>query len=328
MKNKKSFTLMEILISAALFTTVAIMATMTITSVVNSRSKTSQLKNINITAQKVFNEIDKELRSGNANKQVYVCSFDYSGQLVGRDIPTIGTQGWWGTSTNDPPNDFIKEGLPYTTEVFGEQIGNRRIGNVLQVVELDQHTPDTDVGWHSQWEIDYPPNYTHITKITQYSVDFQVPINLSDPEQGPQLVKTVLNINDTMAGYYFPCRNLAVFEQRYNWQNIEVTDLLPDNIELSTTNLGDISTRYFIVEGCDDIRGTNDNWTTGGNRRAYPDVGGLPRSCLDTDTATDQSVYGPLIRIVLGLESGVASNQGARSTQSVFRTTFQTRKVY
>ena len=137
MKNFKSFTLMEILLGALIFVVVGIMATATITSAVNTRNKTKQQRTINMAAQRIFDEIGRTIRDGNPKKQIYICSHDSQGQLV----PPYKI---WG-SVNEPPNDFVKDAVGagfnentirynINNPAFGEQLGERRMGNILQIV--------------------------------------------------------------------------------------------------------------------------------------------------------------------------------------------------
>lgn len=353
-KKVKSFTLMEILLGAFIFVIVAIMATAIISSVVNTRTKTNQQRTINMAAQRIFDEIGKTIKDGNPKKHIYICSHDYEGHVV----PDA-----WGTE-NEPPNDFVSDIIdkvnpldPFAFEFrirnilapFGEKIGSRRMGNVLQIVEFDADTDEnSEVGWHPQARL--PDNLNpdngeyHIQKITQYSVEFTTRGSSTvDAEQGTQLTKYVIdNINnidfatlsESDTSWWFPCRNLRTLTD-YTIFNAQTINLLPENTKLRDLipipGEEDLHSRYFIVEGCDDLRPNSDNapW----ERKAYPDFGGDPSiypplTCSNPTTLTGQSMYGPIIRVAIGLESGIeVGPRGTGYTRSVFRTTFQTRRV-
>ncbi|MFH1749407.1 MAG: hypothetical protein ABH837_00685 [bacterium] len=323
-KKHKSFTLMEILLGSLIFVSVAIMATGIISSVVNARNKTTQQKNINTAAQKIFDEIGREIRDGNPKKQVYICSFDQAGQVV--DWPV----GAWG-DPNQPPNDFVLDYISIPNPPFGEQIGSRRIGNTLQIVEFDAGTTnDTEVGWHNT---SYQNIEHHITRVTQFSVEFLD----NNGTQGTQIIKYLLDedtiniLEDGTGPYWMPCRNLEIFENHPATDDlIQTFELLPENISLIELNnpwgIIDIDIMEFIVEGCDDLK-TNTDDLGSGPGVGYPDFGGEPITCPDLTTATDQSMYGPLIRISLGLQGGVEGPQSGQFTESVFRTSFQTRRI-
>ncbi len=332
MQKRKSFTLIEILISAILFTTVALMATAIIAGVVNSRNKVIQQKHINSAAQQIFDEIGRTIRVGSPNKQIYICSHDVNGQTanVPDTLPNDFIEEW---GLNNAQEEFVRHNLTGFLPdgpPFGEEIGDRRIGNILQIVELNSSEPETDIGWTTGG-----PN--NISKITQYSVEFGIIINNHGLPQGDQAVKMVLDTSSTEFDQndaeYFPCRNLAVYIPM-GWDFIEIHNLLPDktrliNLENFFGNAGGVNnlmSKYFIFEGCDDLRRDTDGGP--GLLMFTPDLDGEPLSCEDGTTYTEQSMYGPLIRVSLGIESGIESAKEVNFTNSVFTTTFQTRRVY
>jgi hypothetical protein len=295
-----------------------------------------------MTGQNILDEIGKTIRDGNPRKRVYICSDnDNTGQLV-------------DDTNHNPPDDFVwflsrnNPGLQATirydliNQLFGEQIGDRRIGNVLQIVEFkDDVVSGDEIGWDTSSGKRLPQNTDYkIEKITQFSVL----ADSSNNGASTQLRKRVIDnityrnsspiINNLPRAQYFPCRNMDNIAST-DGLRVRDHDLLPQGIRLSELDVGTLlgagsaNYGYFVVEGCDDI---SDNIDTASqtNRHFYPDYKGPALTCSQSadETVFGQSVYSPIIRVAISLEGGRSSNpKGATYTRSIFRTTFQTRRI-